>query len=174
MVIVGVCWQKKTRRTPPGMHCHNWKKKKKHHHWFSVLGWGIDNEYKSLVSLVNSSAEPDWDLNQNCFDAIYSNAAQWTGSSPIMIVAMALSFKISLVREQMLNTLYKGKIYYNWNPMGWSYTLPPSRGTTVVLQGDSHYQIWIRATFFRSCTPVQRLLSLTDWIILPGTSLDLS
>lgn len=43
----------------------------------------------------------------------------------------------------------QGKRYHNWNPVEWRYTLPPSRRRTVVLQGDSQYQIWICAAFFK-------------------------
>lgn len=55
-----------------------------------------------------------------------------------MIVAMALSFQISVVREQMLNTLYEGRyiiVESQWSdlilfrPLGerlWYYTAIPS------------------------------------------------
>lgn len=50
----------------------------------------------------------------------------------------------------------------NWNPVEWPYTLPPSRGTTVVLQCDSQYQIWICATFFL------KLYNCSDAAVITG------
>lgn len=78
-----------------------------------------------------------------------------------MIVAMALSFQIFVLREQMLNTLYKGRdiiIETQWSdvilfrPLGeglWYYRVIPS------IRSES-------APHFLNCTNVQRLLYLTD------------